>query len=128
MAIVAQGTLLPTLKDAFKILFTFSLTVLAWIFFRATTLTQALTYIRDIFSESLISIPTFALLFEVKVILILIAFFMMIEWLGREQPYAIASVSKWRYKSIRWFCYASILFLIFMFMPQEEAPFIYFQF
>lgn len=128
VAIVAQGSLLPTLKDAFKILFTFGLTVLAWIFFRATTLTQAITYICDIFSESLFAIPTFALLFEVKVILILIAFFMMIEWLGREQPYAIASVAKWRYKSIRWFCYASILFLIFMFMPQEEAPFIYFQF
>ena len=54
---VAQGKYLPTFKEIFKIGITFSLTVFAWIFFRAESLTHALHYIKGIFQYSIFSVP-----------------------------------------------------------------------
>jgi len=41
--IAAQHTLLPSLKEVFKILTTFLLTVLAWVFFRAESVMHAIS-------------------------------------------------------------------------------------
>jgi D-alanyl-lipoteichoic acid acyltransferase DltB (MBOAT superfamily) len=49
LEIVAKGKYLPSLKEFLSILFTFSLTVLAWIFFRATDLPHAFSYLKGIF-------------------------------------------------------------------------------
>ena len=57
--IVAQGKIFPTLKEFFSIILTFSLTVLAWIFFRSATIDQALGYISRLFLASFFSFPVF---------------------------------------------------------------------
>ena len=56
---VAQGKSLPSFKELFQMLFTFGITVLAWVFFRAENIGHALNYISTIFSKSLISLPGF---------------------------------------------------------------------
>ncbi len=81
---------------------TFGLTVFAWIFFRATNVTHALSYIAEIFSSSLFTIPfiieeSTGLHIFPKVLTGLILIFILIEWIGREQQYAIAYLGiKWK--------------------------------
>lgn len=124
---VAQGNLLPTVKEFFQMTITFTLAVFAWIFFRAENITHALSYISGIFSKSLFSIPTITPHFPVLIIIILIIIFTIIEWLGREQQYAIAMLgTKWK-SSLRYAMYYAIIIAIFWFAGKDQQ-FIYFQF
>ena len=121
--IAAQGKYLPTVREFFAIALTFGLTVFAWIFFRAENLSHAFSYISGIFSASLFELPAVA----PKVILILIPLFIIAEWLGREQQYAIAKLGvNWK-RPVRWAFYFLILELIFLFAGSQQQ-FIYFEF
>ena len=125
--IVAKGKNLPTIKEFFSIAITFGLTVFAWIFFRATNVTHAFTYIADIFSRSLFTIPHFIGIGKSVPIIFLIIIFFIIEWLGREQQYAIANLgTKWN-KYLRWIMYYAIILVIYLYAGSEQQ-FIYFQF
>ncbi len=123
MEIVAKGKLLPSLKSLFQMGITFSLALLAWIFFRAENIGHALTFIGDIFSSSLFAVPELL----PKTTLVLLAFFIAIEWLGREGEYALANiVVRWK-KPARWALYYFLILIIFTFSGSEQE-FIYFQF
>jgi alginate O-acetyltransferase complex protein AlgI len=125
--IVAKGKYLPTLKEFLEIGLTFSLTVFAWIFFRADNVKHALSYISEIFSSSLFTIPYFPGIGLAVPIVVLMLIFLIVEWLGREQQYAIAHLGiKW-YKPVRWAMYYAIILAIFHFTGKEQQ-FIYFQF
>ena len=125
--IVAKGKYLPTFKELSSMLSTFTLTVFAWIFFRANNIKHAFEYISEIFSSSLFTFPVYDKDDYVKPILILLFIFVIIEWFGREQQFAIANLwIKW-YKPLRWVMYCLIIFIIFYFTG-EEQQFIYFQF
>jgi D-alanyl-lipoteichoic acid acyltransferase DltB (MBOAT superfamily) len=125
--IVAKGKFMPSLNDFLAICLTFSLTVLAWIFFRATNVSHAFSYISEIFSRSLFTIPRFPDIGNSIVIIFLTILFIIVEWIGREHQYAIAHLGlKW-YKPIRWAMYYGIILTIFYFTGKEQQ-FIYFQF
>ncbi len=130
--IVAANSLLPSLKESFQILSTFLLTCIAWIFFRANTITHAFEYISamitgltskssylqtlDVLSED-IGPGLLAVLFS----------FIIVEWIGRRDQYAIANFGlKWKWP-IRYTFYYGIILLIFWFAG-EDQQFIYFQF
>ena len=121
--IVAQGKTFPSLKETFSILITFTLTVIAWIFFRSTSVSEAVFFIGNIFSSSLFDTPTIL----PKTISILLLCFISIEWLGREQQYAIAITLNKRPRTIRWVFYYILVLLILNFAGSEQE-FIYFQF
>ena len=130
LEVVASGKLFPSLKEAFSIIITFSLTVLAWIFFRSNTLLQAFEYIKGIFTKALLKMPdgdTYS-----KNMLVFIAIFMLIEWLGRENKYAIENIHRvLRNKLLRWFVYFVFSITIFKFISDATGKaneFIYFQF
>ena len=126
LEIVAMNKLIPSFRDVFNILLTFSLTVFAWIFFRAESVHHAIEYISGIFNASLFTIP------DVKTAayatLILIAFFMFIEWIGREHQFALQDFLVKKPRFIRWLFYGFIILLIGLFLQTHETPFIYFQF
>ena len=124
---VAQGKYLPTFKEFISIMITFALTVFAWIFFRANNLEHAFHYISRIFSSSLFTVPAFWEVWESIPIMFLIGGFLIIEWFGREQQYAIASLGTGWYKPVRWAMYYGILLVIFYFAGSKQQ-FIYFQF
>ena len=126
LEIVAQNRILPNFRELFNMILTFSLTVLAWIFFRANSVTHAFEYIGGIFSQSLFSFPT--LRKSALATLILVAFLLVIEWIGRRNNYGIEKflISKPRW--VRWCFYAFVVMLIGLFLQTEESPFIYFQF
>lgn len=130
--IVAQGNYFPSLKDFFNIIKTFSLTVFAWIFFRATNMTHALTYIRDMITglfskKSFIETLNFIYWNTNFIFYILLIGFIVIEWLGRENQYAINNFSYKLPKYIRLPLYYLLIIAIFM-SSHKEQQFIYFQF
>jgi alginate O-acetyltransferase complex protein AlgI len=124
---VAEGRLLPTVKEASLMLVTFSLTLLAWIFFRAENIGHAIDYVSGIFSLSLFTVPRFGGGSGVPVTIVLIIFFMIIEWLYRDQQYALAGLAIKR-RPVKWAVYSILVFLTGMYMQTDETPFIYFQF
>ena len=125
--IVAQGKVFPTVKEFVSMVITFLLTVFAWIFFRSNTLEQAMSYISRIFSASLFSIPVFKMMILSIPILILVFLFLLVEWFGREQQYAIAKLFSNKPFLFRIGFYYLILVFIFLFAGANQQ-FIYFQF
>ena len=122
--VVAQGKRLPSLRDVFNIFLTFMLVTFSWIFFRSMDMSQALHYIKSIFSISLFEkatvVPSISLI-------VLILFFTLVEWIGREQQYALEQFGlKWK-KWLRWLFYYILAILIFAFSGNARE-FIYFQF
>ena len=113
-------------KEFFQMVMTFALAVFAWIFFRAENVEHAISYISGIFSSSFFSIPGFKK--AALATLILIVFFMIIEWIGRENQYAIEKFLLKKPRIIRWSFYGFIILLIGLFLQTHESPFIYFQF
>lgn len=125
--IVAQGRSFPGPRDTISIMITFSLTVLAWIFFRSADMTHAINYFSGIFSSSLFSIPYFPNGTWSIPTIIFIILFMIIEWSGREEQYALARLGmKWP-RAARWAFYYGIILLIYFFAGTKQQ-FIYFQF
>jgi alginate O-acetyltransferase complex protein AlgI len=124
---VAQGKYLPSLKESFSMLLTFSLTVFAWIFFRAESVSHALGYIAEILSPSVFKVPYFEGLKEALLTMLLVGIFMLIEWFGREGEFAIAKIGlNWK-RPFRYAMYSAIIVAIFIF-GGEAQEFIYFQF
>jgi D-alanyl-lipoteichoic acid acyltransferase DltB (MBOAT superfamily) len=120
--LVAKGNLLPNFKELAQMLITFSLTVFAWIFFRANSVSHAFDYIAQIIIGNVkampISIP--------KELPYLIVFFIIIEWLGRSSQFAIERL-QFIPNYVRWSFYFGLILLLFLFAGQEQE-FIYFQF
>ncbi len=121
-------------------LFTLLIIIFSWIVFRAENIGQALAYIAKIFSKSLVSLPA---MFDTSiktiywkeirgqasplVTIVLVIVFMLIEWLGRGQHYAIADeASKWK-RPLRYAMYYAIILAILWFGGKAQQ-FIYFQF
>jgi alginate O-acetyltransferase complex protein AlgI len=126
--IVAQGKSLPNLKELSFMLLTFALTVIAWVFFRAESVSHALNILSEIFSLSIFSHPNILNnTLELRLFPFILSLFIMLEWIGREQKYAIANLDLRVNKPIRFAFYYSIIFLIFLFRGQSQE-FIYFQF
>jgi alginate O-acetyltransferase complex protein AlgI len=124
---VAQGKAFPSIKELSYMLVTFSLTVFAWIFFRANDIGHAISYISEILSPSIFSIPEFVGMRSALTTIILVTIFVLVEWKGREGQYAIAHLGiKWK-RPIRYALYYAIIIAIFWFGGNEQQ-FIYFQF
>jgi alginate O-acetyltransferase complex protein AlgI len=124
--IVAKDRTLPTLREFLSILLTFSLTVLAWIFFRAANVEQAFDYITRIFSSAFVG-PVFMPSQMLLTMVVPTIFFVFIEWIGRREQYAIARFGFRLPAILRWGFYFLLIFIIFSFSGTEQQ-FIYFQF
>lgn len=102
---------------------TFVLVSFAWIFFRSESIGFALDYIGKIFSPSVFSVPDVL----PKTVLAFLVLFLMIEWLGRRDRYAIENLGKdWRKPYRISFYY--ILTIIILYHYGSNFKFLYFQF
>ena len=73
-------------------------------------------------------LPNFGGKRRAHTILYLLVFFNVIEWIGRQDQFALERIGlKWP-RILRWMFYSFIIFLIGMYMQTQEMPFIYFQF
>jgi alginate O-acetyltransferase complex protein AlgI len=126
--IVDKGKLLPSIRNLIAISFTFGLTVLAWIFFRANHVEHALNYVSELFSNSLFTLPEFPKMKKSVLIILLTFFFLLIEWVGREGTYAIEYFGYSKNKFYRRGFYLLIGLMLFIFGNFNETEFIYFAF
>jgi alginate O-acetyltransferase complex protein AlgI len=123
MEIVAKGRIFATPKEIYHILTTFSLTVFAFIVFRANTMADAFAYMKKIVTWSTFTKPEGI---RNEVVWLLVGF-IMVEWLGRENQYALEKMGlKWP-KPVRLGFYYFIMLLIFLYAGSSQQ-FIYFQF
>ena len=116
----------------FRVLFTFALTVLAWIFFRSPTIGGAWKVITEIASRSLFTSPlpvlrSMGLLTTVAYAGLAIAFLLAMEWWQRDKKYALelgdrAAVVTWPA------CAMVFVVTIFFRYTGASLDFIYFQF
>jgi D-alanyl-lipoteichoic acid acyltransferase DltB (MBOAT superfamily) len=117
---------------ALRMLLTFALTVVAWIFFRSPTISGAWRALREIASPSLFASPvaqlrSMGLLTTVACAGLAIAFLLTMEWWQRDKKYALelgerAAVLTWPA--------CTVVFVITLLFRYTGAPldFIYFQF
>lgn len=121
--IVAENRLLPNLKETVQIGTTFFITSIAWVFFRAESMSQAIHYISNIFSKGLFSLP------EVisKEVFLLITLCILLEWLQRTKQHALQFNTVALPKIMRWTVYYGIVLTILYFGGNQQK-FIYFQF
>ncbi|MEO8475078.1 MAG: MBOAT family O-acyltransferase [Chryseolinea sp.] len=123
IGVVAQGRFFPTVRECLQMAITFGLTTFAWIFFRAVNVKAAFTFISGIVSTSTFTLPQIRPWY----VILMIGLFLIVEWVGRVDKYAIENLFITRPRFIRWTFYYSIIGAIYIFSGNEQQ-FIYFQF
>jgi len=130
LGIAAQNSMLPSIKEVLQILLTFFLTCVAWVFFRAASVSDALEYLVNMFTltgdgfraymdalklsgENLKGLGGFILLLIV------------IEWIQRKKEHGLEHL-KWA-QPLRWIVYL-LLLVIILYHFGGSSTFIYFQF
>jgi alginate O-acetyltransferase complex protein AlgI len=121
--VVAQNRIIPSIKELMQMSVTFFITVLAWVFFRAENISHAMDYLNRMIDLSLFSIPEIRPTF----LFVLILLFVVVEWLGRQNQYAIERLWFKYPRPLRLTIYYGITMIIFLYGGKEQ-DFIYFQF
>ena len=115
-----KNIIIDYITAGWKMGLTFALTVFAWIFFRAPSITVAVDYIARICTERLF-LPTIGKDDAVLWVLIMLG----CEWFTRTKNFPLENLSF--PKPIRWSIYLLFIFIIFKTYTIEKT-FIYFQF
>ena len=120
---VAEGRLLPSLKEFGQMLLTFFLATVGWIIFKANSIGQAWNYLKGICSTSLFSRPDASGVtgFAVSIVVML-----LVEWFHRDKEHGF-DLSGIKWGVVRYAAYLAVLFLTFAF-GGHAVNFIYFQF
>ncbi len=127
MNTVAEGKLLPNIKEIRQMGVTFFFVLIGWVFFRADSIGLAFEYLSGIADMSLFSstLPHKRLLLQ-NVFFILCM--LTIEWLGRQNQYGLEKTGiTWKPVFRRMIYYVIILSML-SFSVGGEQTFIYFQF
>lgn len=124
--IIASHRNFPTFKEGVMMATTFSLTVFAWIFFRAENLSHALQYIGDMLLHPG-SFLLFSIYWQYKNILVMLLLFVIIEWIGRQDTFALKQLGRTWKRPIRYAFYYLLVLAIYL-VGSNEQTFIYFQF
>ena len=117
-----DGRLVPSLRELAGILVTFGFTLVAWVLFRADTITQAFDYLRRMAARSLFS----ASHVWDPWLMSLIGLLVVSEWINRTRQHALEvdHLPAWGRRLI----YTAVFGLIFVFGRFASTDFIYFQF
>lgn len=127
--IIGYHSKLPSIKELFQVLITFSFVTFAWIFFRAPNLEVASNYCKKIFNglifhpAQFLEIPVGLSIFEFIIV------FVLMDWWFRKDSRSL------RTSSVKYLNYAIYIVMASMvlthlnfFVNHKEVEFIYFQF
>ena len=118
--VFAQGKLLPSIKELLQILSTFTLTTLAWVFFRSESIIEAAIYLKSIVINSNTGSNRIVL-----TALVWAGVMLTVDWLQRS-----GTPSWWlskRSTPARWLSYGIVVWLCLKNL-HNGSSFIYFQF
>lgn len=133
---VAEGRLLPTIKETGQMLLTFFFAVFGWIIFRAESVGMAWEYFQGMlqFGTLRASYRFFFLsgmwpghlpiMWPTNLFIVIM---LVVEWLQRGKEYGV-DLKKNTSKIIRWILCLVIALVILSFAPNSIGTFIYFQF
>lgn len=113
---------LDGLKTVVNILLTFGLTTFAWIFFRAKSITEAISYIKRMFSNLDFKFQYLSIERYTYEILILLLFFIVFEWNNKYKIEPISGKYSWVKLTV------CIMAIIALGVFSDYKEFIYFQF
>lgn len=124
--VVAQNRFLPNLKEIWQMGTTFAFVTLAWIFFRADGMQQAVGYIRHIF-VSLSEDPgqLFSAFYEQQTAFAYIGLLLIMDWLIRRNE---RSLTTFKNPLLRGVLYFTLLLITYLYFWKTNSSFIYFQF
>lgn len=95
--------------------------ILAWVFFRAPSISVGVDYLSHMFTRSLFSVPNMYLS-----ALPLTVFMFLVEWIHRNEEHGLTLFFVHK-RSLRWVIYFVLVFVLFS-QHQRSSEFIYFQF
>ena len=127
---IAKGKYLPTLKEFFQMNITFTITVIAWVFFRADNMSHAIAYLVSLFtapfySDLVIDLKTI----DMEIIFIFIGLLILTEWVQREKLHGLDFKDQDAISKItRRVFYFVLGSSIFIFGNFNKTEFIYFAF
>jgi D-alanyl-lipoteichoic acid acyltransferase DltB (MBOAT superfamily) len=119
--IVAENSWFPSPLELFQMLLTFTATTIAWIFFRAVSVSEALRYIAKLTNFSTYGMPQVDLKPFIFIMLLLV-----VEWFQRKKMHGL-QMDNWKSPVIRWSIYLLVFLIILLFGANSDS-FIYFQF
>ena len=119
---VAEGRILPSLKEFFQMVLTFLLVVIGWVIFRAETIGDVVLIMKTIFSLSLFTTPDKHIFLCFVILMTLI-----LEWVARTKSHPLELLNLCNNKIVRYGVYTFFVFFIFFCMSKPQ-PFVYFQF
>ncbi|MDO5971129.1 MBOAT family O-acyltransferase [Flavivirga aquimarina] len=118
---IAENKLFISFTEIYQVLITFTITTIAWVFFRAESIEQGFSYVISLFSKSMLTMPSV----DIKPFLF-IFILLIFEWLFRDKKHGL-ELSNLKIASIRWGIY-TLIFMIILFFGAQSQSFIYFQF
>ena len=124
---VAEGRIVPTIKEVGQMLLTFFLAVVGWIIFRAESMEMAWKYFCGMMQfKTLGASCSFFTRLELWPTNLFIIIMLFVEWLqrGKEHGLDLSQVKPW----IRWIICFIFALLIYSFTDNKIGTFIYFQF
>jgi alginate O-acetyltransferase complex protein AlgI len=127
---------IPSPQVLLKMLLTFSFICLAWVFFRAQTLSDAVLIIKKIFVDALnpaayrgitsLLHPYADYPLAGKKIILFLSAFVLVEWIQRHRPHPL-TLDDWP-GAARWLVYHGLIFLVLYFGTYFVTGFYYYQF
>lgn len=123
--IVAKNKLFPSAREFFKVLTTFILVSIAWVFFRADNLNVAFAYLFRMQGWIFVN-PLEAFKIISNPVLYSIIFMFVMEWLNRSKKFGL-EIANYPYL-LRWIMYLAIILVIFLYGNFNKTEFIYFAF
>ncbi|MDP2527924.1 MBOAT family O-acyltransferase [Maribacter dokdonensis] len=127
-AIVAENKYFPTLKEIYQMATNYFFVTIAWVFFRSTTINEAFNYIIRMFSFDFNTNEKELDSFSPLYLNLTLVGFIILEWLIRNNERDIYSFLKDKH-NIRYTSYLIMsIIIIYKFLLNDKASFIYFQF
>ncbi len=123
---VAEGRILPTIKECFQMAVTFVLAMMAWALFRADTIAQFGSWMFSLFTlKGGFGIAGMSGAGDFIKVLPWVIVLLVVEWFNRGEAFGCAFYPKNRIA--RWIRYLTLFETILLFQGRSES-FIYFQF
>ena len=121
---VAEGRMLPNLREIGCMAATFAFTVLGRVLYRCADIKESMHYLARLVTDFHLHIPTMG-----KKVVVYIIILMIVEWVQRTRNHAleISGEGIMRYRLVRWGVYWAIAAAIIVLTETSEV-FIYFQF
>lgn len=123
---IPDQKILVSFKDFIRIVSTFLVTMLAWVFFRSESIVDAFGYLNEIFSVSLFSSPT-GINSKILRTFAFIGLMMVVEWFQRNRKHGLEAIELKVPMFFRWSFYYFIILVIVIYGGNQQ-DFIYFQF